>query len=910
MIPKFHSAGPIRRNGQILVLVLALGWALPNGVTSVAKDSSDTGKRPTAGVDPKSAASNGVHWAFQPVRRPSVPKVQNLNWPKTPIDSFILAKLEANGLQPSGPASKETLLRRLTLAVTGLHPSQSEVAAFLADTSPRALEQVVDRLLSSPRYGERWGRVWLDLARYADTKGYVFYYEESQFVQPHRYRDWVIQALNQDLPYDRFLALQIAADRLNPSSTSPQPPDTLARASTADPRRGHGHPDLAAMGFLTLGRRFLGNPQDIVDDQLDTLIRGTQALTIGCARCHDHKFDPVTMADYYGLYGVLQSSQERLVPLGDRPGPDTWMTYSEARQHLEFERELDSRVQKLETAFRVARDQVADRLRGRITEYLVAATDKDRLPTVSANVRPAPTDINPYNVRQWDQYLKHRADPQDPVFGPWTRFSKLPGDDFKRSSDALTAEIQSQATNQPRSEMTRRLNPRVAGLFTNAPSSMKEVAERYGSLLGSIHQQWRADVDHAVTNKTAPPVKWADPNQEELRLVLYGPDAPVLVPSGSIVELDVHLYFDDPNRVALSKQQMEVEQWIQNAPGAPAFAVALEDRAQPINARILRRGDPSKPEAEVPRAFLSRLRASATPSFTHGSGRLELAAAIIDPKNPLTARVLVNRIWAHHFGVGLVSTPSDFGTRSQPPSHPELLDWLADEFVKEGWSMKSIHRLILLSAVFQQSADPSASASKVLSSTSGATPAPASIRDPENRWLHRFPRRRLDFEALRDSILQATGELNLEVGGKSFDMEGQASVPRRTIYGRVDRKFLPAVLRTFDFANPDLHAPQRHITVVPQQALFLLNSPWAVDRARTLARRAQIEAASKDEREFIDVLYRCVHQRTPTANESELGLQFLRESAVHPPSDIPLALNSQEQLAQVLLFSNEMAHLE
>lgn len=184
------------------------------------------------------------------------------------------------------------------------------------------------------------------------------------------------------------------------------------------------------------------------------------------------------------------------------------------------------------------------------------------------------------------------------------------------------------------------------------------------------------------------------------------------------------------------------------------------------------------------------------------------------------------------------------------------------------------------------------------------------MRDPENRWLHRFPRRRLDFEALRDSILQATGELNLEVGGKSFDMEGQASVPRRTIYGRVDRKFLPAVLRTFDFANPDLHAPQRHITVVPQQALFLLNSPWAVDRARTLARRAQIEASSKDEREFIDVLYRCVHQRTPTAKESELGLQFLRESVAHPPSDIPLALNSQEQLAQVLLFSNEMAHLE
>ena len=276
-------------------------------------------------------------------------------------------------------------------------------------------------------------------------------------------------------------------------------------------------------------------------------------------------------------------------------------------------------------------------------------------------------------------------------------------------------------------------------------------------------------------------------------------------------------------------------------------------------------------------------------------GRLELAQAIADPMNPLTARVIVNRIWSHHFGVGLVSTPSDFGTRSEPPTHPQLVDWLAQHFIADGWSIKRMHRLILLSAVYQQSA-------QTQDDHGGAAGM-----DPANRWLGRFPRMRLDFEALRDSILSATGELDLRAGGKAFDLESAPEIPRRSVYGRIDRKFLPAVLRSFDFANPDMHAPQRHATTVPQQALYLLNSDWVFDRATALSRRVETRP-DKDLGSQLELLYRCVFQRAPSARERALGVGFLQGSS----ADADSGSNSSRlaQLAQVLLLSNEFTHVE
>jgi hypothetical protein len=824
--------------------------------------------------------------------------VQDPSWVTTPIDAFILRALEAHHLKPAKPAEKPALLRRLSLDLIGLPPTTAELEAFAADESPRAYEAAVERFLSSPHYGERWGRYWLDVARYADTKGYVFYYEESQFVQPHRYRDWVINAFNADMPYDRFLQCQIAADHLvlNPSSnTSPR---NDIQAATTHPANTVGHPDLAALGFLTLGRRFLGNPHDIIDDQLDVLIRGTQGLTIGCARCHDHKFDPVSMADYYALYGVMQSSQERLMPLAEGPRADTRMTYAEARDRIEFDRELNARVSKLETAFKAACEQVADRLRARTTDYLVAAVDRDRLPTLSANVRPAPDDINPYNVRQWDLYLRKVATPTHPVFYLWNRFSELKPDEFaRRSSEILEASKHGQ-------DSTREgfaPNPIIAKLFGQAPHSMQEVATRYGQLLTQVHAEWKASLEAARTNKTPVPGQLQDPARDQLRKVLYDTGSPVLAPKGSMVELDVHLYFDDPNRVALSKLQMEIEQWVNGSPNAPPHTVALADRTEPVNGRIFPRGDPSRATQEVPRRFLQALGGSDTQPFAKGSGRLELAQAIASPDNPLTARVLVNRIWAHHFGSGLVPTQSDFGSRSEPPSHPELLDWLAAEFMAHGWSIKQLHRWIVLSSTYRQSAVSS-------------QPNADSI-DPANRWLHRYPRRRLDFEALRDCILTATGELDFRMGGKAFDLEADPAIPRRTVYGRIDRRFVPAVLRSFDFANPDLHSPQRFTTTIPQQALYFLNSPWLVQRARALAKRSLAATSSQmnppvnppmNPPGILAAMYDFVHHRAPTPRERELALRFLETAS---PVDTG-GLTPVEQFAQVLLFSNELAHIE
>ncbi len=748
-----------------------------------------------------------------------------------------------------------------------------EVEDFLADRSPEAFARVVDRLLASPAYGERWGRHWLDVARYADTKGYVFYYEETQFVQPFRYRDWVVRALNEDLPYDRFLTLQIAADQ----ALSFPAEHGSRRAATIDPAWAKGHPDLAALGFVSLGRRFLGNPQDIIDDQLDVLLRGTQGLTITCARCHDHKFDPIAMTDYYGLYGVFQNTRERVGFLEDRPKAETTMTLAQAREYLEFEKGLETRVAKLESTFRTAADQVADRLREKAADYLIAALERDRLPTLSANVRPAPGDINPYNVREWDRFLTKRRGTEDPVFGLWFAFESIPAQEFSEKARMTVAEP----------TLAAKANPLVAGLFTNAPTSMTDVATRYGGLFTSIHRQWQAELKTAETNKTARPTALADAAAEQIRQIIHGPGSPVLAPPGAMVELDVHLYFDDPNRVALSKLQVEIEQWLDKAPGGPARTLILEDRADVSEARVFRRGDPTKPAEEAPRRFLTALGGSDSQRFREGSGRLELARAIASPENPLTARVMVNRVWSQHFGTGLVSTPSDFGTRSEPPSHPEMLDWLARRFIADGWSLKKLHRLILLSATYQQSSDVAAK-------------EPGQLKDPSNRWLWAFPRQRLDFEALRDSMLEASGELDRRTGGRAFDLEARPIVPRRTLYARIDRKFLPPVLRSFDFANPDVHAPERHSTTVPQQALFLLNSEWLIDRARALARRAEESAASPEAR--IQNLYRFIHQRSPSPQELALGQTFLATAGQE--SELP----PLAQYSQVLLLSNELAY--
>ena len=563
------------------------------------------------------------HWAFQPIRRPALPTVQNAHWPKTAVDRFILARLERQKLSPSPPADPRTWLRRVTFDLTGLPPTREDVEAFRADVSPRAKEQVVDRLLASPRYGERWARHWLDVARYADTKGYVFQ-EDRNYPEAYQYRDWVIQSLNDDQPFDRFVKYQLAADQYvdesNPS-------------------------ELAAMGYLTLGRRFLNNRHDVIDDRIDVTTRGLMGLTVSCARCHDHKYDPIPTADYYSLYGTFASSEE----------------------------------------------------------------------------------------------------PKD---GP-----------------------------------------------------------------------------------------------SRLRLV---------------------------------------------------------DSAKPFNPYVFIRGSQGNRGPNVPRQFLLCLSGEDRQPFAEGSGRRELAEQIASPENPLTARVIVNRIWGHYFGSHLVNTPSDFGLRSAPPTHPELLDWLAVELIRNGWSLKHVHRRIVLSATYGQS-----------SNAASAQPAShvvlAKSIDPENALLWKMNRRRLDFEALRDATLFAGGTLDLTMAGPSVRIETQPFSHRRTVYSFVDRQNLPGVFRTFDFANPDVHNPQRYETTVPQQALFLMNSPFLLEQSIKLAGRlSSIDVDSKTTQ-----LYQLCLSRDPTAEELALGRAYVEAQAASKTNDSQKeSLSIWESYAQVLLLSNEFAFID
>jgi mono/diheme cytochrome c family protein len=757
------------------------------------------------------------HWAFQPVVAPIPPTVRRPDWCRTPIDAFILSRLEAAGLEPSPPADRRALIRRASYDLTGLPPSPAEVDAFVADPDPSAFARVVDRLLASEQHGEQWARHWLDVARYSDTKGYVYAREERFFVQAPAYRDWVVKAFNDDMPYDRFLRLQVAADQVAPGDRSA----------------------LAAMGFLTMGRRFLGVTRDIIDDRIDVLTRGTMGLTVGCARCHDHKFDPIPTADYYSLYGVFQNCVERLEPIADLGQTDA---PTEA-----FRVELDKRREALRSGLASSRAEASRRVRERVTDYLMAQRDLKAIPEEGFDVVVGKGDVVPAFVRRWKNYLDAASKVDDPIFRPWRRFAGLRDDEFASRAAEVTLEL--------RKSGSPALNPLIAKAFAEPTTSIREVAGRYGKLFAEVDRQWRE------LRKASSPEVLPDADAESLRQVLHAPSSPCEVPDEPIVSSE--WFFDTDTIVAMWKLQGDVDRWLIQSPMAPPHAVTLVDRNEMREARIFRRGNPANQGDEVSRHFLSVIAGPHPKPYTQGSGRLELARAITDPTNPLTARVWVNRVWLHHFGSGLVRTPSDFGLRAEPPSHPELLDWLARRLVDEGWSTKALHRMILLSSTYQQtSAAPVDSRSR----------EQALRVDPENRLLWRMNPRRLTFEEARDTLLAASGELDRRVGGRAAELfpAGGTNV-RRTLYGLVDRQFLSSVLRIFDFANPDLHIPLRSETTVPQQALFALNHPFLAGRAKALAARVR----GTDPSEAIRQLYRASYQREPTAAQIRVAQGFL-----------------------------------
>ena len=814
-----------------------------------------------------------THWAFQPITAPSVESGEH------PLDALIERKLREKNFVAAEPADARTLIRRMTFDLLGLPPTAEEIEAFVAEslrdsgpshgvtrpqeatlqtTQPQAVKRLIDRLLQSPRYGERWGRHWLDVARYSDAKDGVLMYGNAR-IRPfaYTYRDYVIRAFNDDKPFDRFIREQLAADQLGLPADSPE---------------------LAAMGLLTLGRLFDRNRHDVIDDQIDVIGRGFLGLSLACARCHDHKYDPVPTADYYSLYGVFASTVEPY----DRPriGPVT-----EAGQP--FEQEFAAKLKEVNDTEQAHYNETLKIARERTPDYLVhvATTEPDVAETTFFFLSLIPDQLRPQITRRWRQLIARRAFADDPVFGPWH--------DLMRDI-SLTAEPLATALLSPDEWKARGIDQRIIdGLVKSLTAEPQATAGEAGAT-GVLT---KADVARAYG--TIIRDAWAAGGDESdpLAGLLVSRDGPVWFPIRDVV-----FYLSRQPGDAFRGLVGQLDAVAVKHQDAAPRAMILQDADMLYDPVIFQRGDPSARGAPVPRRFPQFLSPADRPPFTQGGGRLELADAIASPTNPLTARVWVNRVWMHHFGEPLVDTPSDFGLQARRPVQLELLDFLADYFIRSGWRTKPLHELIMTSRVYQraswvQDSEPGRGGvapqlPAELRSNSATSVATQQRIDPNNTLLWRANRRRLDLEQMRDTLLAVSGELDETMFGRPVVITDESN-RRRTVYAFVERQNIPDLVQSFDFANTDTSTPRRNVTTVPQQALFALNSPFMLARADALAKRV----AESEPPQRVSRLFALVLGREPTVAERDECEQFLTAGTL-------------EQLSQVLLMSNEMMFVD
>ncbi len=860
--------GPGRK--LALTLLLALSGQLSPGA------GSDTRPEPAVSA-PK------AHWAFQPIRKPALPPAAA--GARTDLDRFVVAALKSRGLSMAPAIPRWQWIRRATFDLTGLPPTWEEVRSFVEDKSSEAeaAGKVIDRLLATPQYGERWGRHWLDLARYADTHGGSAI-GFTKFPFSYTYRDYVIQALNADRPYDRFITEQLAADQLGLKPSDPA---------------------LAGLGFLTVGMQYR-NRHDVIDDQIDVVCRGLMGLTVACARCHDHKFDPIPTRDYYSLYAALAGSRvpDRLPILS--PAPDE-------KAAREYQRELNAREVRYDDLARDQNEVMRARLRRQVGLYLrELAKGTPEHDTSTGFLSYRTDDLRPLVYNRWREYLRTMS-PDEPVFGPWVRLVEL----GKASAETTNAAAVSQGFSGACSNLVLTLkkengdranpkdlhklaveaprwNPRVVeALEKKAPRSLAEVADAYGMVFAEAHQAWlkalqSASAEGAEGGEIVPD---EDPKHLEinsavgrqLRRHLFGANTPTAVPDEMAAQLLNRPVNDD-----LSGRRGSIHDLHLNSPGSPPRAMVLDEAPAPEPFHVLRRGNPLDRGATVQARFLSVVPAGIDAPFPDGQRRLGLARAVVAPENPLTRRVIVNWVWQQHLGQGLVRTPDDWGTRGNRPTHPELLDHLASVFADDGWSLKKLHRRIMLSATYAQASteDPR-----------------ARITDPDNELLWRMPRRRLDLEAMRDSMLAVSGELDLAMGGRPIDLQAQPAVPRRSVYGFINRDIVSTLSSTFDGANPNACTAKRPDTMVPQQTLFALNSEFIQDRAAALAALAGRENGD-DATRRLEWLYLRVYSRAPTPAEADLALNYLRTAESNAPK------SAWPRLAHALLAANEFVFVD
>ena len=793
------------------------------------------------------------YWAFLPVRRPAPPAVGDTDWARTDIDRFILAGLEKAGLSPSPQAGRRELIRRLSYNLTGLPPTPAEVDAFLQDPSPRAWSGLVDRLLESPHYGERWGRYWLDVARYAEDDVYGPA-GNSQYPNAWRYRDWVIQAFNRDMPYDLFVKAQIAGDLLQREDR-----DNL----------------LAGTGFLSLGVWYYGAvqaPQARADerfDRIDAISRGFLGLTVGCARCHDHKYDPIAFKDYWALDGIMASTIYREYPLAPEETVEAY------KEHAKKVKALEDSIKEFLDEQSV---QLSEMLAWKTSRYLLATWKSLQDPELSRDRLAQAEGIDPELLEAWFAYLTS-GERRHPYLQAWDDLRARGGtlaeatkiaEDFQALALAVFAEKrEADEKNHIILESNKpKVDPETAVYLPN------------GFLVEEICHICELTLEPIAREKY---ILWLD---------LFG--ATDL--TNSFMKEDYGLFrlqeaklestLQGEWKTYLTTLRAKLEGLKSSIPPAYAYIHGMADSPRPGDSRIHVRGNPYDLGDTTPRRFLAVLGNGRPQPLDQGSGRLQLAEAIAG--HPLSARVMVNRIWQHHFGQGIVRTPGNFGRLGTPPTHPELLEYLTHRFMQENYSVKALHREILLSATYRQSS---------------LHREAAAVKDPENRLLWRANRRRLDAEALRDSILAIAGTLSPDVGGTSVDLSKDAR--RRSVYGQVNRSKLDSMLALFDFPDPSLSSQQRAVTNVPSQKLFFLNSTLVWEQAGILADRVHERGDRLDGR-TVDRVYRLIFGRQATQEERQLALNFMEtvENRNNPPTG-PL-----RQYLQTLLSSNEFLFVD
>ncbi len=855
------------------------------------------------------------HWAFQPIRMTESPPARDEPWIRTGVDRFIVARMKAAGRTPAPEADRRTLLRRVTYDLIGLPPTPEEVKAFEDDRRPGAFERVVERLLDSPHYGEHWGRHWLDVVRYADTAG-----ENSDHPVPHawRYRNWVIQALNNDEPYDQFIREQIAGDLLARTG----PPEQAARR-------------IVATGYLAIARRF-GHDIDkdmhlTYADVIDTVGKSVLGLTLGCCRCHDHKYDPLTARDYYGLYGIFEST--RFASPGCEPSQ---MPRDLVR--LPITGEAAERIQRIE-AERAAIDARLKRLEaeqnGEITALGQAMASSADLLSEGQLPDATSATLTPVDGRSLDGR---------PVkLGEVIQLSINPRGNHGADSTLVELEIAEVDGHRRRWNVADLVNDLTAGnphsdtyghagvwSFLDRQDGPRLLPESLQAIDGrrELHAWRQGDTPSVFVNTSARPVSvwttlparrffahpgprgavsiaWTSPMDGAVSIRGRIADAH---PGGDGVgwrleqftssEVSRHLAELGRRRTGITEALRRRTELEASRPVEPvAYAVA---EGVPHDTRLQRRGEPADLADAVPRAFPVVLGGQKVRA-TQASGRLELARWLTDPANPLTARVIANRVWHWHFGRGLVATPNDFGTRGEKPTHPELLDYLAGQLVQSGWSLKALHREIVRSATYRQAASSS----------------------EHSPWYDAFTRRRLTAEELRDTLLAVSGDLDTRPGEShpfppeatwSFTQHApfaaEYETRKRSVYMMQKRNRRSRFFALFDGPDPNESTARRDVTTVPTQALFFMNDPFVHARAARFASR--VRSAAPTDRERLNEAYQWLLGRNATEEEQAEALAFLPEySALLADRPEPeRAAAAWEAYARVLFGCNEVLYVD